>query len=302
MIPGQARISKGSNNCLKVEPNLSQERRILNSIANFYHELLIRNLERFRWVYEYLEKHNIIRGDVTKFWIGLCPPLTDSQYEGRAFLKHHCDSFRTYPALLSKFERMGLIKWVGEKSQDICERFLDAFAGCITFPVYDAQGGIYGIVGRNISDSSWMSLGIEFPRWLYGIHKVQTDLEHRHTVILSQTVFDFFALYDIVNQAGINLVIATIRPEVTPEAVDILTSLAVRDFFITFNMDEHHKQQLQEMVKKRDGRVYYILDSEGEGHSTRKIREISNLCSDSFLGKILREAAEATEKIKGDNS
>lgn len=302
MIPGQAPISNGSNDCLKMGPNLSQERRILNSTANFYHELLTRNLAQFTWIYEYLEKHNIIRGDVTKFWIGFCPPLNDSQYEGRAFLKHYYDSFRTYPALLSKFERMGLIKGVGEKSQDVCERFSDAFAGCITFPVYDAQGGIYGIVGRNISDATWTSLGIEFPRWLYGIHKVQTDLEDRNTVILSQSVFDFFSLYDIVNQAGVNLVVATIKPEVTLEAIDILTSLAVRDFFVTFHIAEHHRQQLQEMVKKRGGRFYYILDSEGEGNSVGKIKEISNLCSDHFLSKILREAAEATEKIKRDGS
>jgi len=280
-----------------MEPALSQAQRVLSFAANFYHELLTRNVKRFKEIYEYAEKSKIIRGDVKNFRIGFCPSWEDTDYEGRALVKHHCEEFRTYPAFLSKIVQMGLIKEdITKAGQDICDRLFDTLAGCITFPVYDTEGKIQGVVGRNILESTWMSVGIEFPKWLYGIHKMQYDIQDKGCVILVETIFDFFSFYDIICRAGISLVVATTRPEITPEAIDILSSLAVKDFFIAMDVDELQRQKLREIIRKKRGQVYYISDSKKGDNSARKIKEISNLASDPALKRLLKEAAEVAER------
>lgn len=282
-----------------MEPALSQAQRVLSFAANFYHELLTGNVTRFKEIYEYAEKGKIIRGDIKNFRIGFCPSLEDADYQGRALVKYHCEEFLTYPAFLSKIAQMGLIKEdITKTGQHICDRFFDRFAGCITFPVYDAEGKIQGIVGRNILESTWMSVGIESPKWLYGIHKMRYDIQDRRTVILVETIFDFFSFYDIISRAGMSLVVATIRPEVTPEAIDILSSLAVKDFFIVIDLDELHREKLQETIREKRGQAYYISDSKEGGNSVRKIKEISNLAFDPALKRLLRETAEVAERTR----
>lgn len=290
---------KGLNNRpATMEPALSQAQRVLSFAANFYHELLTGNVKRFKEIYECAEKGKIIRGDIKNFKIGFCPSLEDTDYQGRALVKHHCEGFLTYPTFLSKIVQMGLIKEdVIKTGKDICDRLFDTFAGCITFPVYDAEGKIQGIVGRNILESTWMSVGIESRRWLYGIHKVRYDIQDRRTVILVETISDFFLFYDVISRAGMSLVVATIRPEVTPEAIDILSSLAVKDFFIAIDLDELHRQKLQETIREKRGQAYYISDSKEGDNSVRKIKEISNLAFNPALKRLLREAAEVAERM-----
>ncbi|HIC91706.1 MAG TPA: hypothetical protein EYP21_06550 [Syntrophaceae bacterium] len=125
---------------------------------------------------------------------------------------------------------------------------------------------------------------------------MQYDIQDKGCVILVETIFDFFSFYDIICRAGISLVVATTRPEITPEAIDILSSLAVKDFFIAMDVDELQRQKLREIIRKKRGQVYYISDSKKGDNSARKIKEISNLASDPALKRLLKEAAEVAER------
>jgi DNA primase len=54
--------------------------------ANFYHDLLMSNENRFKHIWEYLARRGVEKETISKFNIGYAPPYSDEQYQGRALI------------------------------------------------------------------------------------------------------------------------------------------------------------------------------------------------------------------------
>jgi DNA primase len=65
-----------------VEPKKLDEKLVaaLDDAANFYHDLLMSNEDRFKHIWDYLARRGIGKETIRKFNIGYAPPYSDEQY------------------------------------------------------------------------------------------------------------------------------------------------------------------------------------------------------------------------------
>ena len=90
----------------------------------------------------------------------------------------------------------------------------DFFAGRITFPVYDMNGCIQGLICRrpdNRGKLRWVKqraghTGIHTAGWLYGINKAAEAIKRYKTIILVKGIFDFFAFYKLFQNKDMDFI------------------------------------------------------------------------------------------------
>jgi len=71
-----------------VEPKKIDERIVaaLDDAANFYHDLLMSNEDRFKQIWDYLARRGVEKDTIRKFNIGYSPPYSDDQHQGRVVI------------------------------------------------------------------------------------------------------------------------------------------------------------------------------------------------------------------------
>ena len=254
---------------------------ILNDAANFYHELLMSNEDRFKHIWDYLAYRGVDKNTISAFNIGYAPPYSDEQHQGRAliagFVPRFKKDFEAFHAFsdggLVRFLNDGGVKEYGYYSRQINFKCKDPFsrnygdylAGRIVFPIYDANACPTGLIGRLPDDGGVRRLKKrirEVPlsnrAWLYGIEKAERYIRQYHTIILVEGIFDYFAFYNLLRDQGKQVVVSTLGSCLTPEAVNILLDLDIEHFIVALEWDGAGRNSIERVAAKSGGWVYYL--------------------------------------------
>ncbi len=140
-----------------------EHRKVLQESAGFYNHLLLSQKDEFEKVIKYLKKRDVGENTILKYNIGFCPALNDEKYESRALLNQYVEKFKKDLSLYQCFRRAGLFRLLNDQSSpaypyysqfidrtpgNIFGGYTDYFQNRITFPIYNIDGRIEGIIGR----------------------------------------------------------------------------------------------------------------------------------------------------------
>jgi DNA primase len=82
--------------------------------------------------------------------------------------------------------------------------YSDYFIGRITFPIFNIEGQVEGMIGRRLDNrrfrwkrQSQEDSVIDSKGWLYGIDKSARGIKEYQTAIIVEGIFDFFAFYNV---------------------------------------------------------------------------------------------------------
>jgi DNA primase catalytic core len=249
---------------------------IMRSATTFYHDLLVNDQAACGKVLKYLAGRDVDDGLIRDFQIGYAPPFKDAQHQGRAFLK--AAMTEAQEALLTHrlLSDAGLIRFLNDGShfaqfvdfsiQDIFQRaYADFFAGRITFPIYDDDGAVKGIIGRRPDKrgNAWLKQTsvedlLDKKSWLYGIHKAKPHIQRYKTVIIVEGTFDYFAFYRLFMDTSRPIVVATLGRHITDEAMALFKRLGVEHFIVAYDWDTAGKRAIHKAAEKCGGAVYYL--------------------------------------------
>ena len=248
--------------------------------AQFYHQLLVEDPTPYSKVIDYLSKRGAAQDTISKFLIGYCPPFSDEKYKGRAFLTHITPELDKDYTRFKDYSQTSLLRLLDDDnsyayiyyrqqidfSMRLWGRYADYFAARITFPVFDVDGQIQGIIGRRPDNRrfSWMKqaggdTNIRTKGWLYGIDKAAKGIAEYQTVIVVEGIFDYFAFYNISENQDSPMVVSSLGARLDSQAIDLLEAMGARYFIIAFDSDEAGRKGILDSVGKiRDGRVSYL--------------------------------------------
>ena len=258
-----------------------EHRKVLQESAEFYNDLLLSRKNEFEKVIKYLEKRGVGEDTIRKYNIGFCPALKDEKYEGRALLNQHVEKFREDLTLYQCFRRAGLFRLLNDQSSpaypyysqfidripgNIFGGYADYFQSRITFPIYNIDGQIEGIIGRRTDNRAvrWLKQTqedtyIQSKRWLYGLDKAARWIEQYQTVIIVEGIFDYFAFYNISENKDHPIVVSTLGSRTDDDSIGLLTDLGVKHFIIAYDWDKAGRKGISTAAKKNaDSKVSYL--------------------------------------------
>ena len=266
-----------------VEPKKIDERMVaaLDDAANFYHDLLMSNEDRFKHIWDYLARRGVEEDTIRKFNIGYSPPYSDDQHQGRALIASFFPRFKMNYGAFNAFLDSGLVRLLNDETvkgygyycrqidftrkDQFSRNYSDHFAGRIVFPIYDADASPTGFVGRRPDDRGvrWLKeqtreIALTTRSWLYGIDKARRYIRKYRTIILVEGIFDYFAFYNLLQDQDKTVVVSTLGSYLTPEAASILKGLDVEHFIVAYNWDEAGRNRIERIAAKSGGWVYYL--------------------------------------------
>jgi DNA primase len=104
----------GFVNAMKIDPKRVV---VLEAAADFYHNLLMSNQYRFKYILDYLARRGVGKDAIKKFNIGYTPPYSDERHQGRALIDSFLPRFEkdneTFKAFTDggQIKRAGLLPW-----------------------------------------------------------------------------------------------------------------------------------------------------------------------------------------------
>jgi DNA primase len=253
----------------------------LGDAADFYHDLLISNQNRFKPIWDYLARQGIEKDIIRRFTIGYAPPYGDEKYQGRALIAGCFPRFETEDGAFDAFWDSGLVRFLNDqtmkgygyycrqidfKRKDPFSRnYGDHFAGRIVFPIYDADARPTGFVGRCPGDRGvrWLKhqtreIALSTRGWLYGIEKARPYIQQYRTILLVEGIMDYFGFYNLLQDQNKLVVVSTLGSYLTPESADLLKSLDIGHFVVAFDWDAAGRNSIERMAFKSGGWVYYL--------------------------------------------
>ena len=99
-----------------IEPETLDEKMVaaLNDAANFYHDLLVSNEERFKHIWDYLACRGVGKDVILSFKIGYAPPYSDEQDRGRSLITGFIPRFEKDFEAFKAFSDAGLIRFLND--------------------------------------------------------------------------------------------------------------------------------------------------------------------------------------------
>ena len=265
------------------EPKKLDEKMVaaLDDAANFYHDLLMSNDDRFKHIWDYLARRGIEKDTIHKFNIGYSPPYSDDQHQGRALIASFFPRFEKDYGVFNAFSDGGLVRFLNDETMKgygyycrqinftqkgpFLRNYGDYFAGRIVFPIYDADACPTGFVGRLPDDKGirWLKqqtreIALTTRGWLYGIEKAGQYIRQYRTIILVEGIFDYFAFYNLLQDQDKPVVASTLGSYLTPEAVNILKGLDIEHFIVAYDWDGVARNGIERIAAKLGGWVYYL--------------------------------------------
>jgi DNA primase catalytic core len=265
------------------EPKKLDEKMVaaLDDAANFYHDLLMSNEDRFKHIWDYLARRGIEKDTIHKFNIGYSPPYSDDQHQGRALIASFFPRFEKDYGVFNAFSDGGLVRFLNDETVKgygyycrqinftqkgpFLRNYGDYFAGRIVFPIYDADACPTGFVGRRPDDKGirWLKqqtreIALTTRGWLYGIEKAGQYIRQYRTIILVEGIFDYFAFYNLLQDQDKPVVASTLGSYLTPEAVNILKGLDIEHFIVAYDWDGVARNGIERIAAKLGGWVYYL--------------------------------------------
>jgi DNA primase len=253
----------------------------LEEAANFYNDLLISNENRFKHIWEYLDRRGVGKDAIKKFNIGYAPPYSDEQHQGRALIEGFLPRFEKDNETFNAFTDAGLARLLNDNSvkgygyycrqmdfrrnDPFLRNYGDSLAGRIVFPIYDADVCPIGLIGRYPEDRGvrWLKhqtreVPLSSRSWLYGIEKAKRYIRRYRTIILVEGIFDYFAFYNLLRDQDKLVVVSTLGSYLTPEAATILKGFDVKHYIAAYDWDELGRNGIERIAVKSGGWVYYL--------------------------------------------
>ncbi|MFH1618219.1 MAG: CHC2 zinc finger domain-containing protein, partial [Candidatus Margulisiibacteriota bacterium] len=138
------------------------------------------------------------------------------------------------PAIIEQLKRIGILNDKGN----------EVFCNCVVFPLYDVQGAISGLYGRNIDDSAAVPhLYLAGPRC--GIVNRQA-VKRSQTIILTESIIDAATLYD---QGFKNVIAAYGVNGLTQDHLSLFAG-KVKEVYLAFDADEAGIRATQTTAKQ----------------------------------------------------
>ncbi len=266
-----------------VDPKKIDEKLVvaMEDAANFYHDLLMSNEDRFRPIWDYLARRGVGKKTIGEFNIGYAPPYSDEQYNGRALIDGCLPRLEKDLEAFSTFSDGGLVRFLNDatvkgygyycrqidfKRKNLFSRnYGDYFAGRMVFPIYDADARPIGLVGRRPDDRGvrWLKhqtreVPLSASSWLYGMDKAWRYIRQYRTIILVEGLFDYFAFYNLLRDQDKAVMVSTLGSYLTPEAAAILKGLDIEHYIVAYDWDELGRNGIERIAAKTGGWVYYL--------------------------------------------
>ena len=274
--PDEPLLETSANSLLE-----DKHRVVLKQAAKFYSELLLSRPDKFENIIRYLHRRGVDKETIKEFTIGYCPPLEDEEFKGRALLNSQLDRFMKDLDQFkchSKTSLLRLLNDEGAKGYSYYRRhiinsakhpfgvYADYFTNRITFPVYDIEGQIEGIIGRRPDNRGirWLKQTedetlIRPKQWLYGIDKSARGIKEYQTVIIVEGIFDFFAFYNILENKQKPIVVSSLGARVDDSTIKILETLGAKFFIIAFDGDAAGMAGILRAAEKIEGGSAFFL-------------------------------------------
>ncbi|BBO83147.1 hypothetical protein DSCO28_37130 [Desulfosarcina ovata subsp. sediminis] len=253
----------------------------LGDAASFYHELLMSNEDRFRTVWDFLARRGVGIETIRAFNIGYAPPYSDEQHHGRALIASMLPRVEKNPGTFDTLSDAGLVRFLNDGSvkgygyycrqidfgrkDPFSRNYGDYLAGRMVFPIYDADAGVAGMVGRRLEDRGvrWLKhqareVPLSAKSWLYGIEKAAPYIRQYRTIILVEGLFDYFAFYNLLQGQDKIVVVSTLGSYLTPEAATVLKSLEIKNYIAAYDWDELGRNGIERTAVQSGGWVYYL--------------------------------------------
>ena len=266
-----------------IEPETLDEKMVaaIDDSANFYHDLLVSNEERFMHIWDYLACRGVGKEAIHNFNIGYAPPYSDTQHCGRSLITGFSPRFEKDSGIFKAFSDAGLIRFLNDatvkeygyycrqidftQKDPFSRNYGDYLAGRIVFPIYDKDARLAGLIGRRPDDRGirWLNqqtrVSALSPKgWLYGIEKAAPYIRKYRAIIVVEGIFDYFAFYNLLQDQGKPVVVSTLGSYITPETGDILKGLDIEHFIVACNWDEIGRNGIERIAVKSGGWVYYL--------------------------------------------
>jgi len=179
-----------------------QDRKVIESINNFYQKLLVSN----NIALDYLKQRGVSDFSMEKFEIGYAGNSQSTlEYLNKNYLN------------LNDAKEFGIID---NGQNGLYARFIER----ITFPIYTITGNIVGFGGRTISGHNAKYINspqtklFNKSRLLYGYHLAKENIYKTNTVIVTEGYLDVVMLH----QAGFSNAVATLGTALTAEHLPLL--------------------------------------------------------------------------------
>jgi DNA primase catalytic core len=292
----------------------------LNDAADFYNSLLSDESKQFAKIVNYLCRRGIDQELIKDFRIGFSPPFKDDKYEGRALIKNNLELFHADYREFYPYNKTSLVRLLDDETSmaskyyknyvdnntylGIFGEYGDFFAGRITFPVYDRNGCIQGLIGRrpdNRGKLRWVKqqagdTGIRPKVWLYGIDKAAAAIKRYKTVILVEGIFDYFAFYKLFQDKGMACVVSTLGTKLTDEGRRILQSLGVENFIVAYDWDNAGRYAIKKAAGEIGAMVYYLGGMKESDDPAVSLKSMISVISGFSLSHQLSAAKNIQEK------
>ena len=253
----------------------------LEDAANFYHDLLMSNEDRFRSIWDYLARRGVEKDTIRKFNIGYAPPYSDEQHRGRALIADILPRIENDPGTFNTFSDAGLVRFLNDatvkgygyycrqidfnRKNLFSRNYGDYFAGRMMFPIYDTDARPLGLVGRRPEDRGvrWLKhqtreVPLSARSWLYGMDKARHYIRQYRTIILVEGLFDYFSFTNLLQDQDKPVVVSTLGSYLTPAAATILKGLDIEHYIVAYDWDELGRNGIERIAAKTGGWVYYL--------------------------------------------
>jgi hypothetical protein len=280
----------------------------MDDAVRFYNELLISHPDKFAKVFKYLNRRGVDQRKICDFCIGYAPSFKKENFEGRDLLYHFHDRFKDDYHNFWPFYQAGLARLINgdryfhryvDPSKDLfTANYADFFAGRLTFPVYSIDGRIHGIVARRPDNSGtrWLKQkgAVNAKSWLYGIDKAHQAIRLYKTVIIVEGIFDYFAVYNLLQNTSKPIVISTLGSNLTDEVVSFISGFGVENYVIAFDWDAAGKKAIMKAENALGFKVYYLGGLEEGQDPAEKLKDVISAI-DGYSLKHLMTAAKHTQ-------
>ena len=282
----------------------------LRDASVFYNKMLINNEDRFNKVHKYLHRRGVDTELIQKFNIGFAPTLKDEEYLGRALIWNYLDRFNADYKEFYPFYKGSVVRLLNDGTYYIqfidfgmkspfTSNYADYFAGRITFPIYNMDGQVYGIIGRRPDNRKnaiqWMKQQTEdtfitTKGWLYGIDKAHRYISHYKTVILVEGIFDYFSFYHLLQDMHKPIIVSTLGSNLTDEVKGILKELGIKNFIIAYDWDATGKKAIAKIARDIGGTVHYLGGMLEGQDPADKLKGVVNAISGFSLQHLMASA------------
>jgi hypothetical protein len=257
-----------------------RDQRVLEMAYNLYHRGLSKVSERLSEVHAALAPHGVALSDFKKFRIGWSPA------DGSGLSGYYREAFIKYPALLERFERLGLIR-----------DGRDTLRGCATFPVRNERGEAEGLVGVDpASGQQCLPPGQEAGGWLFALEKAANSISDYRAVMVAGGVLSFFALYSILTAVGIEATVGLAAPELAPEGLDRLFALGAREVFVLAPASE--AGALAGLAAAQGARLHVLPPAQRPEEALPVLEQAAALTSNADLAVMLRRVIDARREME----